>query len=83
MKTKTIAKSTKTVAKKPNAKATKITTTKPTKKNATVAKPTVRSFSQYGKVAELTKTRICSDSAWLLKAYKANADHAIDFDVLN
>ena len=49
MKTKTIAKSTKTAAKKPNAKATKATTTKPTKKNATVAKPTAKESKPAGK----------------------------------
>jgi len=42
MKTKTIAKPNKTVAKKSNAKATKATPTKPTKKNSTVAKPTAK-----------------------------------------
>lgn len=49
MKTKTIAKATKTVAKKPNAKATKATTTKPAKKNATVAKPAATESKPAGK----------------------------------
>ena len=48
MTTKTIAKKTKTVA-KPNAKATKATTTKRTKKNATVAKPTAKESKPAGK----------------------------------
>ena len=46
MKTKTIAKSTKTVAKKTNAKAAKATTTKATKKNATVTKQAAKKLSQ-------------------------------------
>ena len=48
MTTKTIAKPTKNVA-KPNAKATKATTTKPTKKNATVAKPAAKEANPAGK----------------------------------
>ena len=48
MKTKTIAKKTKTVA-KPNAKATKAPTTKATKKRATVAKPTAKESKPAGK----------------------------------
>ena len=48
MKTKTIAKSTKTVV-KPDAKATKAPATKPTKKNATVAKPTAKESKPAGR----------------------------------
>ena len=40
--TRAISKTTKTVAKKPNAKATKAPTTKSTKKHASVAKPTAK-----------------------------------------
>ena len=48
MKTKTIAKSTNTVA-KPNATATRAPATKPTKKNATVAMPTAKESKPAGK----------------------------------
>ncbi len=49
MKTRTIVKKTKTVAKKPNTKATKAPATKPTKKPATVAKPTAKESKPAGK----------------------------------
>ena len=48
MTTKTIANTTKTVA-KPNVKATKAPTTKATKKRATVAKPTAKESKPAGK----------------------------------
>ena len=48
MTTKTIANTTKTVA-KPNVKATKAPTTKATKKRATVAKPTAKESKPTGK----------------------------------
>ena len=48
MKTKTIAKTTKIVA-KPNAKATNAPATQPSKKNASVAKPTAKESKPAGK----------------------------------
>ena len=56
--TKAISKTTKTIAKKPNAKATKATQTKPTKTNAIVAKPTAKELKPSGKKLSQIKAAI-------------------------